>query len=294
MTKMEVSNQDESVSWAPLAGVRVVELSRIIAGPFAAQTLADMGAEVIKVETLPRGEEGRTYGTASIDGEPISSLFVALNGGKRSIGIDFKHPDGYSLLRSLVETADVLIHNYRPGVVERLKLDFETVSVWKPDLVYCSISGFGETGPLAQRAANDIAAQAQGGLMSFTGNEGAPPARCPISIADHVTGLNGAIGILAALNERHRTGRGVKIEVALLQTMLTLTAYQLTDCMVTGFVPVPEGSGSRLGQPNQAFPTEDGWVVISATSDAMWERCCRALEAEEWIADPRFSTQAAI
>jgi crotonobetainyl-CoA:carnitine CoA-transferase CaiB-like acyl-CoA transferase len=282
----------DEIGWSPLKGLKVLEMGRLIAGPLASQTLGDLGAEVIKVERLPDGDEARHYGPANGVDPQASALFIALNGGKRSIGIDLKRAEGREVLLQLIAGSDVFIHNLRPGADERLGIDYAAVAVLNERLVYCAISGFGETGPARLKAGNDIAAQAYSGLMSFSGEPGGVPVRTPIAIADNAAGMNAAIGILAALMERGVTGRGCRLGTSLLESMFGLLGNRFTEYLMSGIVPEPLGSGSNLGQPNQAFQTQDGWIVIATTGDAMWERCCAALGLSELGSTDRFKSLA--
>lgn len=276
---------------AILDGTTVLDLGRVIASPFATQILADLGATVIKVEQPGKGDDARKYGDLRVDGKHVSALFVSLNRSKQSIALDIKK--GGTVLRRLVRGADVLIHNFRPGVAERLGIDYPTLRRVNRRLVYCSVSGFGDVGPLRTKAGNDLIAQAYSGLMSFTGEADGAPVRCPISIADLTTGLYAAIGILAALLDRDRTGRGREVRTSLLESMVSLIDHHLTETILTGRPPRKLGSANLLGQPNQAFATRDGWVVISAVSDRMFDRCCEALGLLRLTSDARFSTLAA-
>jgi crotonobetainyl-CoA:carnitine CoA-transferase CaiB-like acyl-CoA transferase len=269
----------------PLAGMRVVDFGRVIAAPLTAQVLADLGAAVIKIERPGVGDESRSYTTSEDLDAP---LFLGLNRNKRSVAIDIASPAGYEVVRRLAERADVVLHNFRPGVMDRLGYGPAQVHEWNPAIVYCAISGFGQTGPLSTKAANDVLAQAYSGLMSFTGAEGGPPVRCPVQIADFTAGLYAAIGILAALNERAVTGIGRVIETSLIEGMLTLESMQLIDYLGTGRLPQRLASGNALGQPNQAFPTADGEVLIAAVNDGMWARCAHALGGSELAEDSRF------
>jgi crotonobetainyl-CoA:carnitine CoA-transferase CaiB-like acyl-CoA transferase len=274
-----------------LEGIRVIDLSRIISGPFTTQILAEFGAEVIKVERPPKGDESRGYVRAEVNGTPISPLFATLNSGKRSICIDLQQPAGVGVLLDLIASADVFIHNFRPGVAEKLGIDADTLRTRNHRLVYCAISGFGEMGPLQYKAANDIAGQAYGGLMSVIGEPDSTPVRCPVPVADIVAGYNAAVGILAALQGRTITGQGAVIRTSLLETVVGLMGQYITDFMVTGEPIGRMGSQNRFGQPNQAFKAADGFVVIAAVNERMWQRCAEALGGLELCSDPRFITQ---
>lgn len=271
----------------PLDGIVVLDLSRIIAGPLATQILADFGADVIKVEDPATGDPSRTY-LADGDAARVSPLFENLNRNKRSIGIDLKSPAGLTLLRELVAGADVLIHNFRPGVAERLGVDEAALSAINPDLVHCAISGFGDVGPRRTSAANDVIVQAYSGIMSFTGEPGGEPVRCGPSVADFSTGLYAAIGVLVALLGRERTGRVESVSTSLLECCLSMVAHNLTEYDRTGLVVTPMGSGTRVGLPNAAYPCSDGEVLIAAVDDRNWRRLCHVLGLDELADDERF------
>lgn len=276
-------------STPPLNGIRVVDFSRLFAGPFAAQLLAEMGADVIKVEHPKSGDVARAYGVG--DGETAeSSSFVALNRGKRSVALDLKTEGGRAAAVRLASTADVVIENFRPAVMGRLGLDYETLSRDNPGLVYCSISGFGSRGPLRDKAANDLIIQAYSGLLSVTGEPGGAPVRAGTAIADLSTGVFAALGIVSALHERGVSGQGQLVETTLLGSQMSMMNFVFADYWVNGIVAKPLGTANRLGLPNQAFPTSDGWVVIAATSDAMWRRCCAALGEPGLAEDERFNS----
>jgi crotonobetainyl-CoA:carnitine CoA-transferase CaiB-like acyl-CoA transferase len=273
----------EPSSALPLAGVTVLDLGRVIAGPFVGQILGDLGAMVIKVERQGIGDETRSYG-----GGERSTLFEALNRNKQSIALDLQHPDARRVLDALIERADVLVHNFRPGVMERLGLTPEGVWAVNPRVVYCAISGFGNSGPLRTKTANDVIAQAFSGLMSYTGDADGPPVRVPVPIADYTAGLYATCGVMAALVERAATGRGRVVETSLLESMMALECMHIGDYLVTGKLPLRLASGNLLGQPNQAFSTKDGSAVIAAVNDQMWQRCAEVLGGAELAGDARY------
>jgi crotonobetainyl-CoA:carnitine CoA-transferase CaiB-like acyl-CoA transferase len=275
---------------APLSGIHVLDLGRVISGPFVGQILGDLGATVTKIERLGVGDETRAYGGGTPSGG--SSLFAALNRNKRSVAMDLSNPTGQDVMRRLLGRADVLVHNFRPGVAERLGLGPEDVWATNPRVVYCGISGFGATGPKRTTAANDVIAQAFAGLMSFTGAADGPPIRVPVPVADYTAGLFATAGVLAALVQRAATGRGRLVETSLLEGMLALESMHLGDYLTGGTLPVRLATGNMLGQPNQAFPTSDGSVVIAAVNSAMWRRCATALSGPELAADERYATDA--
>ncbi|HSV83246.1 MAG TPA: CaiB/BaiF CoA-transferase family protein [Ramlibacter sp.] len=283
-----MTSSDTQIPQLPLAGIKVLDFGRVISGPFVGQVMADLGADVVKVERLQVGDETRSYGPTGRHGE--SSLFNVLNRNKRSLSIDLGQPQAREVVQRLLREADVLVHNFRPGVME--KLGFGPDDVWKvnPRVVYCAISGFGNRGPMKKRPANDVIAQAFAGLMSFTGDADGPPVRVPVPVADYTAGLFALVGTLSALVERSHTGRGRLVETSLLEGMLALECMHIGDFLATGKLPLKLASGNMLGQPNQAFRTRDGAAVIAAVNDDMWKRCAAALGAPELASDERFAT----
>jgi crotonobetainyl-CoA:carnitine CoA-transferase CaiB-like acyl-CoA transferase len=278
-------------TWAgPLAGVRVLDFSRVLAGPAASLALADLGAEVWKIEPPGTGDETRTFPPIR-DGE--SHYFLGNNRGKKSIVIDLKAPDGVALATALAEKADILVENYRPGVMDRLGLGYETLSAINPGLIYCAISGFGMTGPLRDRPSFDIVAQALSGVLSVNGELGGDAVKLGLPIGDLVGGINGPIAILAALHERHRTGRGRLIDVSLMDGLMGLLGYIAQLAFFTGADPKPFGSQHPNLVPYGAFPASDGSIIVACLTNTFWGRICRALEMEDAIDDPRFATTAA-
>jgi len=267
-----------------LTGVRVLDFSRILAGPFAAQILGDLGADVVKIE-VPGGEELRTPNGGA------SASFAAYNRNKRGLVLDLTVSESRLVVERLIQSADVLVHNFRPGVAERIGLGYEEVRAQNPRLVYCSVSGFGSSGPMAASPAVDLIIQAYSGLLSFTGEPGRDPVRVPVSIADLSTGLYAALAILAGLMWRQRTGQGQKVETSLLESVLSLESAYLTRFFASGELPEPMGTQNvGMGLPNQVFAVKDGWVAIAAANDAMWARFCGAIDATDLLEDPRFST----
>lgn len=270
-----------------LDGCRVVDFSRIFAGPFLTQILADLGADVVKIERSGLGDEARQYGIT--DPNSPSPSFTSLNRNKRSITLDMNTPAGREAARRLVLGADVVIENFRSGVMAAWDLDYEAVAAANPGVVYCSISGFGSRGPRREKAANDLIIQAMSGLLSITGEPGGRPVRAGTSVADFSAGLYGVIGVLGAIIHKQNTGQGQRVEVSLIDSQLSLMSYHLTDFWLTGRVARPLGTANELGLPNQAFPTIDGWIVLAATSDRMWAKCCNALAMGHLATDPRFA-----
>ena len=271
-----------------LDGIRILDFTRVFAGPFTTQLLGDLGAEVIKIEP-PEGDEVRTYMVR--DPGDTSAAFLAFNRNKRSVSLDIKTAHGREAIRRLVLESDVLVENFRPGVMERLGIGPDDVLPENPALIYCRISGFGRGGRFAGKAANDIVVQAFSGLMSVLGHEGDDPVRSPAAVADLSAGLYATVGILAALNQRHTTGRGQVIETTLHGSLVAMMSHVFAEYWETGVEPRKIGSRVYYGSPNQAFPTSDGFVVIAAISDRNWARCCEALGAAQLARDPRFVSQ---
>jgi formyl-CoA transferase len=269
----------------PLAGLRVIDLTQAMAAPFCSMNLADMGADVIKVEP-PSGEDMRR-GSASRGGE--SGTFLTINRSKRGITLDLKQPAGVAIMHRLVKTADVFVQNYRPGAAQRLGVDYETLAAINPRLIYCSISGFGGTGPYAPRGGYDLIAQGMSGIISVTGDEDGPPAKAGLPVSDLSAGLFGAYGILCALEYRERTGRGQLVDTSLLEAAMALTVWESTEYWVTGKAPKPLGSAHRLVAPYQALRTSDGWFTVGANNDKLFEAFCGAIGRAELAADARFT-----
>lgn len=271
----------------PLDGLKVVEVSVAMAGPFCAMTLADLGADVVKIERVGRGDDSRDWPPHFAGG--LGHYYAATNRNKRSLALDLKSPRGADIVRSLARDADVLLENYRVGALERAGLGYPALAEVNPRLVYCSISGFGRSGPRRTEPANDLFMQAFSGGMSITGEPGAGPARMGISIADIGAALFATVGVLGALHVRHTTGRGQHVDTSLLGGQLAMLSYHLTSYFASGVVPAAQGSGAGIGVPYQAFPTADDWLVIAVFNDAMWVALCDALAKPDWLADPRFT-----
>ena len=269
----------------PLAGVRVLEVGVFMAAPFATMQLADLGADVVKVESPGGGEPVRSTGPF-VAGE--SSPFLRLNRGKRSVALDLKADDGKAAFVSLSEGADVLVENLRPGAMRRLGLGFDELSARNPRLVYASASGFGQDGPLADRPGLDIMAQARGGLMSITGPPGGAPAKVGVPIADLTCGLYVAIAVLAALREREEGGQGQYVDVSLLESAVSLAVWEAGRYWATGEVGGPLGSAHQSQAPYQAVPTSDGWLTVGAITPKTWAGLCAVLGLDELVDDPRF------
>ncbi len=274
--------------WAgPLSGIRVLDFSRVLAGPAASLALADLGAEIIKVEPPGSGDDTRTFPPFS---KGHSVYFLGINRGKKSIVIDLKTVDGVALARDLAAKCDILIENYRPGVMDRLGLGYETLSAANPRLIYCAISGFGMTGPLRDYPSFDIVTQAMSGALSVNGEAGREPVRMAMPMGDLVGGINGPIGILAALYERTQTGKGRLIDVSLLDGLMGLLAYLPQVAWHSGENPKPQGNPHPNLVPYGVFPARGGLMVIACLTNEFWARLCRALGLEALIDDPRYDT----
>lgn len=271
----------------PLEGTRVVEVTSSLAGPTSTQLLAALGADVVKVEPLS-GDHARAWGPPFWDGE--SAMFLASNAGKRSLAIELGDPRGLATLLRLADRADVLVQSLRPGAAERHGLGPEIVRARNPRLVYCTIGAFGATGPLSDQPGYDPLLQAASGIMSVTGEDDRPPVRVGVSLIDLGTGVWAALGVLAALHERERTGAGRTIDVSLYETAISLLSYQLVGFLGTGAVPGREGSAFAQIAPYQVFPTRDGELMIVAGNDKLFRALCEELGVAELVVDPRFVT----
>jgi crotonobetainyl-CoA:carnitine CoA-transferase CaiB-like acyl-CoA transferase len=274
----------------PLDGIRVLELANYMAGPYCGMLLADLGAEVIKIENPRGGDYSRLTGPF-IKGE--SAGFMALNRNKKSVALNLKDERGRALLLDLVRTADVLVENFRPGTMADLGLDYPVLAALNPRLIYNAASGFGQTGPYSQRAALDLVVQGLSGLMSITGEPGRPPVKVGVPIADLATALFGALAILAALRARERTGEGQHIDVSLLESAMALEVWETSGYLATGEVPEPLGSAHRTSAPYQAVRTADGHITVGATTPRNWAAFCEALGLQHLEHDERFATVAA-
>nr|WP_272875996.1 CoA transferase [Neoroseomonas soli] len=269
--------------------MRVIDLTRVLAGPLAAQFLGDLGAEILKVEPPGKGDETRGF-APFVGGE--SHYFLGLNRGKRSLVLDLRKPEGADILRRLVATADVLVENFRPGVMERLGLGAEALMALNPRLIYCAISGFGMTGPLRDKPSFDIVTQALTGVLSVNGEPGHPPAKLGLPIGDMSGGIFGAIAILSALHERTTTGRGRLIDVSLYDGTMSLLGYLSQLAFLSGEDPRPMGSAHPSVVPYDGFPARDGTIIIACLADGFWPKLCNALGCSEMGADPRYATMA--
>lgn len=276
----------------PLSGLRVVELARILAGPWAGQLLADLGAEVVKIERPGTGDDTRQWGPPfAPDGS--AAYFHACNRGKTSVALDFADADDLERARDLVRSADVVIENFKVGGLAAYGLDHASVAKDNPGIVYCSITGFGQTGPYRDRAGYDFIIQGMGGIMSLTGEPDGPPQKCGVAYADIFTGVYSAVAILAALRERDRTGKGCHIDMALLDTQIGVLANQALNWMVSGKVPRRMGNGHANLVPYQAFEVADGEIIVAVGNDRQFERLCGILGMPELARDERFATNPA-
>ena len=272
-----------------LEGLRVLDQTQVMAGPFCAMLLADMGADVVKIEP-PGGETTRAMDLEAAPG--VSAPFLAVNRNKRGLVLDLKRVEGVAILTQLVATADVLIENYRPGVARRLGVDYATLSAVNPRLVYCSISGFGQTGPYAERGGYDLIAQGMSGIMSATGSEGGAPVKVGVPITDLGAGLFAVFGILCAVRARRVTGRGQFVDTSLFEAGLALSAWEATEYWYTGQVPRGLGTAHRLNAPYQAFRASDGYFTVGAANDNLFPRFCAILGRDDLVEDPRFDSVA--
>jgi crotonobetainyl-CoA:carnitine CoA-transferase CaiB-like acyl-CoA transferase len=271
----------------PLTGVRILELGQIIAGTYGSQVLTDLGAEVIKIET-PEGDLGRIPSVAPYKG--VSALFLTFNRNKKSIVINLKSDEGRELFYELVKKSDVVIDNFRAGVLERLKVDYATLSKINPRIIQCSVTGFGSDGAYKDFPALDLVIQSIGGYLSITGEPGRPPARVGIPLADLSGGIFSCEAVLAALYQRERTGKGCRVETSMFDGMLNLLSYMATHYLSTGEVPTPQGTAHEFTVPWQAFAAQDGYLVIATRQENFWKKLCMVLEHPELADDPRFAT----
>jgi crotonobetainyl-CoA:carnitine CoA-transferase CaiB-like acyl-CoA transferase len=283
-----VTGQNEK---GPLAGLKVIDLSHVMAGPACSMLLADMGADVIKVEKLPGGDDARRMVPPTISGE--SAAFLIMNRNKRGIALDLKTEAGRSVLSRLLRDADVLIENYRRGTMERMGFGYDTLHALNPRLIYCSITGFGRTGPYADRGGFDLVAQGMSGLMSITGEgPGCPPVKLGAPVTDITAGVLACVGVLAALHSRASTGKGQIVDTSLFEAGIIHTYWQSAICFATGIAPGPMGTAHPLNAPYQAFPVADGWITVGAANQGNWLRLLGALGAPELGNDPRFAHNA--
>ena len=272
----------------PLDGMRVLELAQIMAGPTAGMMLADMGADVVKVEKLPGGDDSRDYNEPRVNG--VSAPFMMLNRNKRGIALNLKLAKGRDVLLRMVRDADVLTENYRKGTLDKLGLGYDVLRRENHGLIYCAVSGYGREGPYADKGGFDLIAQGFAGLMSITGEPGGPPVKTGNSVADINAGILAVVGILAAYARKVRTGKGQIVETSLMEAALQQTYWHAAMHFATGKSPGPTGSAHILTAPYQAFRASDGWINIGGANQSNWERICEVLGHPEWREDPRFRT----
>jgi crotonobetainyl-CoA:carnitine CoA-transferase CaiB-like acyl-CoA transferase len=272
----------------PLSGVTVVDLTRVLSGPYCTMVLADLGARVIKIEHPGKGDDTRHWGPPFLGAE--SAYFLSINRNKESVTVDFKHPDGRGVLERLLDRADVLVENFKPGTLDRAGFSWEAVHARWPRVVFASISGYGQTGPRRSEPGYDAVIQAEGGLMSVTGESHGPAYRLGVAISDIVAGLFTAQGVTAALFARERTGVGQRVDIGMLDTTAALLTYQAGNFFATGHAPGRLGNRHPTIAPYETFPTSDGEIVIAVGNDAIWRRFCPAIELPELADDPKFRT----
>jgi CoA:oxalate CoA-transferase len=275
----------------PLEGIRVLDLSILLAGPFGTMILGDLGADVIKIERPPKGDSSRYMPPHFVGGE--SAYYLSMNRNKKSMTLDLKQPDGLEIFRGLVKKADVVWDNFRPGVMKRLGIDHASLRKINPRIISCSVSGFGQDGPYRDRPAFDLVVQAMGGVMSYTGEEDGTPVRMGAPLGDLGGGIFGAIGVLAALQERERSGVGQMVDVAMLDVQISLQIYRALYYWLAGEVPTPVGAGHVSAVPIDLFRTADHGLVIDANTEEVFARLCKALGRPEWITDPNYKDRMA-
>ena len=272
---------------APLAGLRIIDLTRVVAGPFCTMMLGDMGAEVLKIEEPAHGDDSRAWAPFMAG---TGSFFLALNRSKKSVALDLKTAGGADVLRRLIESADVLIENFRPGSLAELGFDYAAVSAINPRLIYCSISGYGQTGPSSQLPGYDAVLQGEAGIMDMTGVPDGEPTRVGVAITDYLAGLYATQGILLALNDRHRSGLGQHVDISLFESMLSVMRLPMSVLLATGKTPSRVGNDHLNIAPYQPLRAKDGLIIVAVANPALWVRFCEAMEHPEWRDDPRFTT----
>jgi crotonobetainyl-CoA:carnitine CoA-transferase CaiB-like acyl-CoA transferase len=283
-----VSDSEHRETWAgPLDGLRVIDLTRVLAGPFATQSLGDLGAEVLKIEPPGSGDETRHF-PPFIAGE--SHYFLGINRNKKSLVVDLQQEAGKEILRRLVATADILVENYRPGVMDRLGVGYAALAEINPRLIYCAISGFGLSGPMRDKPSFDIVTQALSGTLSINGERGHMPVKLGIPLGDMVGGVFGPMAVLAALHERTRTGKGRLVDISLYDGLIGMLGYFAQLAFITGEDPAPMGSSHPNIVPYGSFPASDGSIIIAVLSESFWGKLCEALERPDLAADPRFAS----
>ena len=277
----------------PLKGLRVLDLTRVLAGPTCTQMLGDLGAEVIKIERPGAGDDTRGFAPPAMPGTDQSAYFIGVNRNKRSVTVDISAPEGQKIIRQLLEDTDILVENFKVGALAKYGLGYEQVHAAHPGIIYCSITGFGQTGPYAPRPGYDALIQAMGGVMSLTGDITGEPQKVGIPVADIFAGLYGCIGILAALRHREKTGHGQQVDIGMLDTHVAWLANQGMNYLATGENPPRLGNQHPNIVPYQVFPTADGYMVLSIGNDPTFKRFCDAFDLTHLLADPRFATNPA-
>jgi formyl-CoA transferase len=273
----------------PLNGIRVLDLSRVLAGPYCTMVLGDLGADVIKVES-PEGDETRGWGPPFAEGE--SAYYLCVNRNKRSIVVDFKTEEGHAILHELVKQSDVLVENFRPGTLARFSLGYKSVSALNPKLIYCSITGFGQTGPLRDKPGYDFMIQAMGGLMSITGEPEGEPMKVGVAVADLFAGQNAVIAILAALQARTQTRKGQHLDISLFDSQLGMLANVASNYLISGHLPKRYGNAHANIVPYQSFQARDAWFVLTVGNDKQFERLCGVIGNSELVNNARFSSNS--
>jgi formyl-CoA transferase len=286
----ELRSAREKQAGLPLAGVKVVDLTRVMVGPYCTMMLGDLGADVIKIEIPGRGDDTRHWGPPFVAGEAV--YYLSVNRNKRSIALDLKQEAAREALWRLIAEADVLVENFSPGTIERLGFGYDAVKARRPDIIYASISGFGQSGPDYQRTAYDLIVQGTSGMMSITGHAGGPPTRLGVPIADIGGGMFSAYAIVAALFDRERTGEGSYVDVSMLGGQVALLTYQAGLYLSANAVPGQLGNAHPMIAPYDTFRTADGYVNIAVGNESLWQRFCTALELPDLVADERFSNNA--
>jgi crotonobetainyl-CoA:carnitine CoA-transferase CaiB-like acyl-CoA transferase len=274
----------------PLSGIRVIDLTRILAGPYCTQALADAGADVVKIEEPDRGDDTRGWGPPFVEGE--STYFLSVNRGKRSLTLNLKQDEGRRLLRRLVDEADVLVENFRPGTLDRLGFSYDAVRARNPRLVYASVSGYGPDGPWGGRPGYDAIAQGESGLMSITGATDGPPTKVGASVADVLAGLTALQGILLALVRRQKTGEGGQVDVSLLESVMAPLSYHASAYLLAGEVPARLGNRHPSLAPYETFDAADGYLIVGVGNDSLWRAFCAAIERPDLASDAAFASNA--
>jgi crotonobetainyl-CoA:carnitine CoA-transferase CaiB-like acyl-CoA transferase len=273
-----------------LEGIRIVDFSRALAGPYCTMLLGDMGAEVIKIEMPGTGDDSRGWGPPFIKGE--SAYFLSINRNKKSISLNLKSEESKEIIQKLIQTAEVLVETNRPGAMDRLGLGYNEVQKIKPDIIYCSISGFGQDGPYRQRPGFDQVLQGMGGLMGLTGEPGGAPMKVGVAVTDIATGMFAAIGILSAIYHKQKTGEGQWVDASMLDGQVSWLTYQGGRYLASGEIPEKTGSGHPLIVPYQAFKAKDAYINIAVGNDNLWKKFCEAVNLQDIVDDPRFATNA--